>query len=207
MATTVSEECVLQHVRVLSLKGLRKKPTYSFKQLAIPVLCKPNNGVVGWYTNKCCFISIVDGMKHHGAQYLQLEGGVIKLEAIQLMFFAEFLETHTMIDTDNASHKECLERLVRFLPAIQLHFFVGRNIDGVWYTTPDPAVVFGSGRCIIRILNKGAHFEFITTHENAFINHVSEIPECVIVNEQNDIYMKSVRSETDHAIALALSDQ
>jgi hypothetical protein len=91
------------------------------------------------------------------------------LTSLNLLLLSEYKDINNVIDTDNIYHLECLERLVKRIPSIQLHFFIGSSINNQWMTAPDPHVVIGNGTHIIRILNKGMHFECITNDSSSFV--------------------------------------
>ncbi len=174
------EESVLNFVQWNALRDQWNDPKSSFATQSITIQTTPNNGIVKTptitYTNKCCFVSISHGLKSIGIDFIEF----IEVTPINLMILANFLEVYTMIDTDNLTHRKCLEKLVVQLPNIQLHFFIGKFVNNTWMSTPDPSVIIGSGKNIIRILNKGSHFEYITTGSNMFLREVKTMtPELV----------------------------
>ncbi|QKF94277.1 hypothetical protein QKU48_gp0819 [Fadolivirus algeromassiliense] len=143
-----------------------------FWESAIPIESYPINGitVVGnkKVSNTCCFKSIVRGMLHNGAKFLEIDSKIVPLTYAAIFELAEFPDPGKMFDTVNPTHLESLERILAKIPLIQLHFFVGTEKDGVWFTTPEPHQIIGTGDCVIRILNKGNHFEFITSPDELF---------------------------------------
>lgn len=174
---------VINFGKVRSLETLRDSPTSKFTDIALKVETKSNGGNVGYdYTNKCCFISIYDGLMYLGITYIRS----LEITPLILMIVADFLEPDTMIDTDNVDHKKCLEYLVSQLSDIKLHFFIGKMINNSWTTTPDPTVIIGTGNRIIRILNKGCHFEFITTSTEQFVRTPNKSPEFYVQQQQEE---------------------
>jgi hypothetical protein len=186
------EASVINFTRLESLKLERDNPFSKFDSLAIEVTTKPNSGVVETsdinYTMKCCFIAISHGLN----DILSFE-----LTPFDLMSLANFLEPYTLIDTDNPVHLECLQQLVECLPDIKLHFFIGQYDGNQWKTTPDPSVVIGSGKQIIRILNKGCHFELIITGGEQFVRAPNKSHEFYVQQQQNE----------EHRIKTCISDQ
>lgn len=178
------EESMINFVKWTALKDQWNDPYSAFDQQAIPIQTVPNNGIIKTsvitYTNKCCFLSIFHGLQSIGIDFIEF----VENTPINLMILSNFLEVHTMIDTDNKKHIKCLEKLVSNLPNIQLHFFIGKFIDNVWMTTPDPSVIIGSGKNIIRILNKGAHFEYITSDANVFLREIKTMTTEVVTKLQ-----------------------
>lgn len=176
-STSKSENLDIETARALSLHTCRKSSSYRFEDLAIDVTTKPNDGIVGTYSSKCCFISIADGMINRGAKQLQINGTLVPLTALELLKLANFTDPTALLDTDNPTHQACLLELVRAIPQIQLVFYVGVQQNGKWRTTPDPAAVFGTGKSPIRILNMGRHFENILTGDDKFVDIVIEMDE------------------------------
>jgi len=180
--TSIFEMSVINFGKVESLETIRKSPTSKFTDIALEVETKANGGNVEFYTNKCCFISIYDGLIYLGIT----EINTLKITPLILMMIADFLEFDTMIDTDDIEHKRCLEYLVSQLPDIKLHFFIGKSINNSWTTTPDPTVIIGNGNRIIRILNKGCHFEFITTRTEQFVRTPNKSSEFYIQQQKEE---------------------
>ena len=181
--TSILDMSVINFGKVRSLETMRDSPTSKFTDIALEVTTKSNGGNVGYdYTNKCCFISIYDGLMYLGITYIRS----LEITPLILMIVADFLEPDTMIDTDNVDHKKCLEYLVSQLPDVKLHFFIGKRINNSWTTTPDPSVIIGTGNRIIRILNKGCHFEFITTCTEQFVRTPNKSPEFYVQQQQQE---------------------
>lgn len=185
------DETTLNIIRYESLKSHWNNPNSKFRDQAIEVSTEPNNGYVApKYYNKCCFIAISDGMQKIG----------INVSALELMHIANFVNLSTMIDTDKPGHREILNRVTQHFPQIQLQFFVGVSSANKWLTTQTPTCdPIGAGKNIIRILNKGAHFEYITSSPKLFIANVSGIAEKYerAVAEQKKIETKMAKpSET-----------
>jgi len=195
------EASVINFTRLESLELERKNPFSKFDSLAIDVETEPNKGVVNTikitYTNKCCFIAICDGLKNK----LSLE-----LTPFDLMSLANFLEPDTLVDTYNPKHLACLEQLVEYLPDIKLHFFIGQYSGNKWKTTPDPSVIIGKGNEIIRILNKGCHFEFIKTCKNQFVRSSNKSSEFYI-QQQHDEEQRIKTYFSDQEMAKRLEEE
>ena len=190
-------------IQKLSLDHLRNDdPNYKFNQLQIAVQTESNTGVMGEFTNKCCFWSI-----YHGLQSLKIEfsNDLVELTPESLLYIAEFLEANTMIDTDNPDHFNCLVTLVNNLPDIQLQFFIGCNVNNTWMTTPDPSVIIGTGSQIIRILNKGIHFEYITTDPNKFINPIEKMNSELAIQQQHDVFQMIKQYKHNHEMSEQLA--
>jgi len=180
---SILDMSVINFGKVKSLETTRQAPTSKFTDIALEVTTKPNGGNVEYdYTNKCCFIAIFDGLMALGISYIRS----LEITPLILMIVSDFLELDTMIDTDNVEHKKCLEYLVGQLPDIKLHFFIGKIINNSWTTTPDPSVIIGTGNRIIRILNKGYHFEFITTSTEQFVRTPTKSPEFYVQQQQEE---------------------
>ena len=163
------DQSLINFAQKESLEVLRQNSDYTFKQLAISCHTLYNNGGVTEnninYSNKCCFWSIYHGLLHNKIYFVN--GG--KLSVFNLMKLSGFTNRYQLIDTDNPTHQKALEKLLSYLPNIQLHFFIGKNNNGTWQTTPDASATLGSGSIIIRILNTGSHFEFITNPNTDFV--------------------------------------
>lgn len=160
---------MINYVKQLSLEETRRNSSYTFKQIKIPVETVSNNGVVyvgsTQYTNKCFFIALQQGLEVYG----------YKLSPFQLMRLAGFMNRNELVDTDNLFHHRMLQHLLEGLPEVSLsvHYGEYNKSDRRWYTTPDVAVQYGpkNGNDLVRILNKGNHFECITTEEEQFVYH------------------------------------
>jgi len=189
------DESLFNFGAIESLKTQWNDPRAKFATTRIPVSTTPNNGVVidehMTYTQKCAFVAILHGLFSYGINCFS---------AFDLMLVAGFLEAHTKIDTDIQTHRQCLELLVNRLSIIQLHFFIGRQDGGVWYTTPDPSVTFGSGQYTIRILNKGDHFEAITTNPSSFV-YKPRISSELAIQQQLDIEREIQQMVQDRWVA------
>lgn len=164
------EESILNFVSLLSLEEHRKDPTSKFNQLSIPVKTMFNNGVIktpnGYITNGCCFKSIAHGMRSNGIRRVLNKYPVSSLNLIRI---ANYKDINIILDTDNDIHLKCLEMLVKKIPELQLHFFFGMFVGNQWMTGPDPSIIIGKGPCVIRILNKPGHFEYITNDAKEFV--------------------------------------
>lgn len=191
------EQSMFNFVKTVSLENHRDDPSAKFDQQAIHVQTKPNSGLIttrfAYYTLKCCFLSIKDGLVALNIY--------TSLSAFNLMQHVGFLEFDTMIDTDNMLHKQALTKLANWL-GIQLEFFFGTCINNKWHTTPDPSVVIGKSKNIIKILNKGNHFELITTPAKDFIYIPKTMTHEKVAQKQNEI-MKAIKQiSNDKKMAL-----
>lgn len=169
-----------------SLESLRSNPKYLFEHLKIPIATQHNDGQIGQFLNKCCFLSIYHGLQKLGIEY---SNNGIEITPYSLLQLANFIEQYTMIDTDNANHVKCLVNLIGQLHDIQLQFFIGEynNDKDQWMTTPDPQVVVGTGSQIIRVLNMRAHFELIVTNDNNFIATDAKVNVEFVIQQQYDV--------------------
>ncbi|XWV26268.1 hypothetical protein QJ857_gp0807 [Tupanvirus soda lake] len=155
-----------------SVRVLRTNSAYSFSQLKVKAITHPNNGVIEFwfwlwgsfytYTNKCFFISVSQGLAELG----------IKVSPSDLAYQCNMIN-HVMVDTDNSVHNAFIRDMANYYK-IKLEIYIGTFEDDEWYTTPDPTTIIGSGSNVIRILNKGAHFELLAALENGFINDFNE---------------------------------
>lgn len=207
MTNSTMDKSMLNLVKRTSIEDLRTCSDYEFQQLAISVETKYNHGIVqvpymyrnynffgDCFTNKCCFISIYDGLISLGVT--EIRGEIIT--PFVLMQHAYFMEENVMFDTDNETHVYCMEALMAgLLRGIQVHFYIGKEIDGEWKTTPDPVRVFGTlsnkksvngNPFIIRVLNKnGIHFEYITSPGELFVRDSMRMTLELAVEEQKKI--------------------
>lgn len=161
------EISMINYVKKLSLSDTRKDLSYTYKTIRIEISTLPNNGLVIYgsrrYRNKCFFISLAQGVNKLG----------YKITAGQLINMCRFRELDALVDTDNDDHKQKIELLSKSFPEVFIAVHIGsydRNVQA-WFTTPDPDVTFGDPRSkeIVRIVNKGNHFELITTSEDRFV--------------------------------------
>ena len=158
---------LLNYVRDQSLDDARSNPHSTFNDISIPIETKPNDGT--YYiendTLACCWIAISHGLTSFG-EYEFVSPDILKN-------LAGFKWKHEMLNTSKPEHLSCLEKLSREFPKFQFQFFIGRynNKQNCWCVTQDSSVNFGNGTKIIRIVNKGAHFEFITTKSDEFIRN------------------------------------
>lgn len=173
------EKSMINYVKKLSVDELRNNPSFTFSQICIPVQTKYNNGIIKKNNNSkgnCCFfISICDGLHFFNINVLHLnyKGKKVKMivDPVNLIGICEYPDIGQIFDTDNETHIKCLYKLINLIPDISIEFFIGfKNNDGLMTTTPDTSFPpIGNGKKIIRILNIGSHFEFITTENNKFI--------------------------------------
>lgn len=164
------EESVLNYVKNISIDETRADPKYQYSQIRIPVITLHNDGqidsIYGKLPNKCFFISVANGIN----KYCESIKKGLLVTPYQLMSLSKFYDLSGLVDTDNPIHREALRTLVKELD-ICLLMHIGRKEGDKWYTTPDPCEIFGNQKSIIqiRVLNMGAHFEYITTSDIEFI--------------------------------------
>lgn len=198
------EESVFNQVRLISLDGLRRNTSYIRTQVGIPITTRSNNGVVEEisdntvptriFFNKCFFISLSHGT---GGLYSPLD----------LMKMCGFMDPVAMIDTDSPNHAICIQFLADVLN-VQIQVFIGfQGNDGLWYTTPDYTAKFGEGVNIIRILNKGVHFELITTDPDVFVRDARTMTPERASQHQQQVMRLNQQYEADRRVAQELQAQ
>ena len=199
------DQSLLNFAQKESLEVLRQDSSYTFKQLAIECQTLYNNGGVTEngtnYSNKCCFWAIYHGLLHNQIYYVSGE----KVSVFRLMKLADFVNRYELIDTDKLEHQLSIGKLMMYLPNVQLHFFIGRLVNGNWQTTPDPSVEFGKGTVIIRILNMGAHFEFITNPNTDFVRKPRTMNLMDASKNQTNIEYQIKQKNDDNLLAQQLA--
>lgn len=157
------EESVVNYARRIALQGRRANSGYRFNEISIRVTTEPNSGMLfEIYWNKCFFIALSHGLKKLGYD----------VDPLTLMKICGFLDPFEMIDTDKPEHARLIQFLADTFEEFQICVYIGSNVAGQWYTTPDYSAKFGNGPNIIRILNKGVHFELITSSSDEFVRDV-----------------------------------
>lgn len=188
------EERLIELARMASIRSLHKNVNYTFDQQKVHVTTQFNNGQINIngrkYINKCFAISIAHKMITYGfAETVKTQNGIIPL-SLAIVFFMGFQYETKILDTDNTTHQLMITRLLKECPYLQLQIFIGRKQNDKWYTTPSPPCVFGKGDLVIKILNKGLHFELITTADQELLPSLMEsrmIANDPIVQEQHNI--------------------
>lgn len=212
------DQSIINYARNVSLKDLDKNSFAKFNTKSIEVQCRQNNGVVYAngveYTNKCAFIAIEHGFKHHGITTIKSNRGNVQATAIEFMKrmnFANWHQQHLMFDifTNNPQDQARLNLFTRLFPQIQLQFYYGVFRNNQWYTAPDvyKDVVFGTGTKIIRILNKGAHFEFITTQDDKFVYEPKTMTPDKAFMDQHEILCRIKQQQEDYKLAIQLEQE
>lgn len=187
------DQSVVNYAQAHSLQNRRFDPKYTFLEISIPVQTIPNNGQIGTtYSNKCFFISLSQGLDKLN----------FNIGPIELIYISGFHDETAMIDTDNLAHAKIVQFLADIFNTIQIQVFIGKYIDNCWMTTPDYSAKFGNGPNIIRILNKGHHFELITTTNTAFIRDVRTMNITKAYQHQQDILAKIEQIKKDRELAL-----
>ena len=196
---------LMNYARNESLDHTRSDVKSIFKDIAIPVATIANSGRYGTNdTLACCWISIAHGfISFNEHQYA--DPGLLKT-------LANFKWQNTLVDTDNEKHLKCLETFSAQFPKFQFQFFIGRYDKElkVWFVTQDPGITFGNGLNIIRIINKGSHFEFITTPNDKFIRNPRTMTEVKAKMHQTEIYsnigdiQQQLNDDQDYALLVQL---
>lgn len=189
------EFSVINFTRTQSLEEERKDTNSTFRRISIPIETKPNNGIVSEYYNKCFFISLCDGLKQFNLPKYGIFDTICPL-ALVLVCNQDHNE---MIDTFKKDDKIIINWLAKVLD-IKIEVHIGQLINNVWMTTPDPSFEFGNGKVVIKILNKGAHFELITTNHSNFIYQPRRI-EDEYIRQQNEIQEKIIQEKRDREFA------
>lgn len=175
----------------VSLETIRKNAKYNIKQLSVKAITIHNSGIIlvndKKYYQKCFFISIIDGFRSIGMkpfQYINTFGlnsdQVRNIFTVELVMISGMLN-NSKIDTDNYHHTKLISDLVRNFN-IKIEVYIGHYKENCWYTTPDPALNIGTGKKIIRILNKGDHFEYLAELESGFIEDLTGLTNSKINN-------------------------
>lgn len=165
--------------KIQSLETIRRDVNYNFKTLSVKANTIPNNGIIIMntkvYLQKCFFISVIHGFIHTGINHLNVnfeDKEKINLYSYKLAAMFRMLND-IKIDTNCQNHSDIINRIAKIF-AVKLEVYIGNQQNGNWYTTPDPSVVIGENKNIIRILNKGDHFEFLKELETGFIENLTE---------------------------------
>lgn len=191
----------IQHAKNLSLKTYQRDINYKFNNFSVEATTQYNNGTIPYqmgtefsvFTNKCFFISV-----SHGLESLN--------ESIHPFTLAKSFNmlNNDMIDTDNQNHSNIITNIVHIFE-IKIECYVGSyNITtNKWVTTPYPSKIYGNNdKRIIRILNKGSHFEFLTKLEQGFVTKIDEdeiqkiIDRQSILLKENNITNKQVLTDS-----------
>jgi len=210
-----TEQRHLELAKMVSLRTLIKNSNYTFAQQRVLVKTKFNNGQIRTgcksYINKCFAISVADGMKkYYGYDTIvPTKDGMVPL-SLAIVFLMGFQYETRILDTDNSQHRQMITKLLDICPYLQLQIFIGRFQDKQWYTTPNPSCVFGKGDYVIKMLNKGLHFELIENHHDLLPELLASImiaSDPVILEQQQIIQQFEQRKQTlyDSLIALNLA--
>lgn len=206
--------------RLDSLDTLRRNASYNIRQLSVIATTQRNSGVVSGYGKqyhmKCFFIAMSHGFRNIGMTIIGIddiitsklkENEIINLYAFELAEMFNMLN-NTKIDTYNPEHLKIVESMAN-LYCIKIEFYIGHYRNNNWYTTPDPAHIIGTGKKIIRILNKGDHFEFLEKLENGFVEDLTNSTIDSAVRRQEQIYENIQQTQSDLKLAyqIALEDE
>ncbi len=120
-----------------------------------------NNGVIngpkGTFSNKCFFISVARAFNY-------------TINAYDLAEKYHMLN-HNMIDTNVPGNSDIVKSIAKEY-GVQIDFYIGRYHSDKWYTTSVADASYGQNihvpTNIIRILNKGTHFEFLLSVTGGF---------------------------------------
>jgi hypothetical protein len=194
------EESSLNFVKNLSLTDHDENPKAKFIEKAISVETIPNNGAVyergQYYGNKCCLISIRDGLKLRDITTIDNE----TITPFLLMQKSGFVNRTELIDTDIPRHQEVLNRLANLFPEVQFQFFVQhRFYDHM--TDPCPKAIYGNGDIVIRILNMGCHFECIKTDDSSFPRKPRMMTNEIAFKQQSEIERQIKQNHLNEQIA------
>ena len=227
-SVTTLEESVINYARLNSLQTQRKDSSYTFKTIAIPIKTKYNDARITleekdcitdqqWFyflctitdefdgkkqlTNTCIFHSICDGLLNHGITHVVRGTVLYPATPFNLILLSGFDYPHEMLDTFNPNHVKCLETLLKLIPEVQLHFYIGMKKDNDWFAAPDSPSKFGRGTTIIKILNKGQHFEFILNPDTDFIRPPRTMTPKKAFVQQHSILKKSQQIKDDWKFA------
>ena len=192
-----------------TLASIRADCKSTFANISIPVTTKHNTGRSGSFTNKCFFISVYDGLEENDICFFRNSGERITVDL--LITKVNFNSLHEMIDTYNAAHRNYINKLVKILPQIKLHVFIGvKSISG-WSTTIDPHAEYGKGSIVIRILNMGQHFEFINIDNNKFDsicnNKLQQIVPTLVSDQEKILEQIAFDQATKQAIEASLIEK
>jgi hypothetical protein len=166
----------------------------------MPIETKPNNGIVGEYHNKCFFHSLSDGLK----QYNLPNYGIFHTVSPLVLVLASDHDHNKMVDTFKSDDKKMLKWLAKALD-ITIEVHIGQLVDNTWTTTPDPSSKFGNSQVVVKILNKGAHFESITTNHSTFVYQPKRMEEDY-VKQQNEIHNRFLQEQCDYEFAKLVAD-
>lgn len=188
----LDQTALLDHVRKMSMNDLRRSPSYKFSDMAVKATTESNNGMIFnngiIYLNKCFFISFCDAMKAHG----------ICINVVDLVRTCRMLNNH-IVDTANEWHKHFIECITQIYNA-KIEFYIGQLENDIWYTLPDHPETFGKGQFIVRILNKGLHFENLVNIEGGFLKNNNDNK---ITNKVNEMEENKRKREEEESLALA----
>ena len=192
----LEESVLVDYVKQRSIEDLRNHTKSKFGDMAVRTTTKPNNGIVfivdQYYHNKCFFISFCDAMKVYGYQI-----------NAAIMAIIYNMRNDELVDTDKHAHKTFITSLAeKYNAKIEIYF--GQCINDVWYTTPDTLAVIGTGQHVVRILNKGVHFEYLTNIDGGFFKDLSKSPIIQKVKEHQD---KKKKREEEASLKLAIELQ
>lgn len=149
--------------RLASLKSQQSDPNAKFSHQRIRISTIPNDGLItietnfgfAVFVNKCIAIAIFHGMKH-----------TIELTPEHIMRYMGFTETKDMFDSNKAEHRVMMANFLAVFPGLKIELYIGQQDKDEWFTSQLPAITFGIGKHIIRILNKtNSHFECICNQE------------------------------------------
>lgn len=188
-----------QFARLVSIETRRMDPSYRFSDFSVEATTRPNTGIVKgrWetFTNKCFFISICHA----------LESYRVRINPMTLMARYHFFNNR-MVDTDQ--DLMMIEKLVHDL-SIKLECYIGRydSKKKKWLTTPDPSTIIGNGKYLIRILNKGMHFEHLIILENGFIPQINSTVKSKVCSEQKRMLDQTRQAVLDAKVAEYIQEQ
>jgi len=196
-----------------SLRTHRANPQGTFSQQRHRVYTIQNSGSFPikdiQYTNKCCAISICDGLRTLGWKELIITDLItLPLCPWTIVLLMGFETTHEMFDSNRPEHQAMIYRLLYLCPYLRLEFFFGHQGRDEWFTTQEPCAIFGNGPNVVRILNKdGIHFECIISSEQPFLSPIKDVKQDEVIVKQ-EIIATTIRQMVEDAhLARQLADE
>ena len=189
-----NEHLAQMFARNMSLYTIRENVNYSIGDIAVKATTVSNSGVIiniynrqKKHTKKCFFLAVIHGFRENNIKIFnnldvsQLsENDVDNLYAFKLAQKYNMLN-NKLVDTDKPYHLRVVENIARSF-RVRIEFYMGHYKDQ-WYTTPDPAYVIGISKTVIRILNRGAHFEYLLENESIIQDLTTSTITNVIANQ------------------------
>ena len=216
-----TDRTIINAGRILNMEEMRKNPNIMFSDTAVDVETYSNNGKISMfskeYMNKCFFISIVHGFRLNDIKLKinnlpNIDTSYMNVIDIDNYYAYKLAESHrmlnnVMIDTNNPLHAKIIEKIAQD-NGVTLAFFYGsyNHKSRGWKTAPNPWINFGTGRTVIKILNKPNHFEYIISCDS--IDDLTKSRFDSVINRQgellNDFRRKKEQEQNDYKLAREL---